>query len=445
MSDAPGGRAAQASLAGRIGLGLVVLLACFALMRAWQVGQSVAGIDYYQFWVVGEAIEHDGVKNPYADEARAQMGRIYLERAMRDAQAVRQQTAAGGREVLETYSTPFLYTAMHALASGDYETDFTRWHVLSLVAFAGGVLLFAQAASLGWGGGLGILALVVLFGAPFQSEIQVANVNRLQLGALAVAPALLARARSGAWMAAAGLMLALSTLFKPNVAFASALCAVAVVSRDERPAWVAFFAGAGMGTAIGVATGALYFGSFAAWFDWAATLAVIPDEIIHVSLGNYAPLPALVGSASGALSLGLACALTIAPALALGRSTPKRDALDRGLLLTTSLGLGGAVALVTATLVWEHYFLLALPLFVALAAVAVRVRAEGPSDWLRFRVLPALSFLALLATPTFGIAGLSHETYFPLVQGSALVVAYGLGVALLFAPPRFEGEEAEEA
>ncbi len=408
---------------------LLMLVACFLLLRSWQLGQSFPGIDYYQFWVVGEAIEHDGVANPYSDAERVRLGGLYLERASHEGTPTRQRVAAQGRAVLETYSTPFLYTAMHALAGGDYERDFTRWHTVSLLAFAAAVLAFARIAGMGWGGGAVALALMLAFGAPFQSETQVANVNRLQLGGLAFATVLLARSRGGGSVALGGALLAVCTMFKPNVAFAVVLLAAAVAVHLGRRALIELVVGGAVAAVLCFAASALFYGSAGAWLDWATTLRLIPEEIIRVSLGNYAPLPLLLGTSGAGASAVVAMLLCVPVGAALVRgrdAAPSSGKLPR--VLVTTLGLGCVVYLATATLVWEHYFLLALPIAIALGGHGLVVHEVDAFGWLRLRVLPALAFLGLLATPTYGIAGLPHEIYFPLVQGSALVIFYILGV-----------------
>jgi len=422
----------------------LAVVAVFALWRSWQLGQTMPGLDYYQFWVVGEAIEHDGVSNPYLDAERARVGGLYLERAEHLDPASRRHAAAQGRAVLETYSTPFLYTAMHALASGDYERDYTRWHRLSLLAFTAAILGFARIVGLGWSGALAIFATITLLGAPFQSETQVANVNRVQLGVLALAAGLALRGGSTANAAALGGVLAVCAMFKPNVAFALLLVAVAVSTDRGRREFAALCGGSGAAVLICFALSVSFYGSASAWAQWAGTLAVIPDEVIHVSLGNYAALPLLLPGASSAASIVAAGALCLPILVGLVRRPASKNDREFARLVVTTIGLGCVIALMSATLVWEHYFLLALPLLIVTSSNAGKVATGDAIGWLRFRILPAIAFLALLATPTHGIAGLPHETYFPLVQGSALVLLYGLGVWSIASPVATTADHAEQ-
>ena len=49
----------------RLAIAALVVGVLFGVERSWSLGQSVAGIDYYQFWAVGEAVEHEGVRDIY--------------------------------------------------------------------------------------------------------------------------------------------------------------------------------------------------------------------------------------------------------------------------------------------------------------------------------------------------------------------------------------------
>ncbi len=415
----------------------LVVVSCFALLRLWAVGQAVPGIDYYQFWVVGEAIEHDGLVNPYADEERERIGALYLDRALAslpphdDNLVNRFAAAAQARAVLETYSTPFLYTGVHWLSSGDYETDFNRWRILSLVAFVLGVLGIAQTVGMAWLPSLGLLAGLLLFFAPLQSETQVQNVNSVQLGLLAIAIALLQREDSASAQVAAGATLAIGAMFKPNVGLVVVFlfAAIAMSGKTHRTLLVAGGIAAGMSFAF--ATSSVFLGSMNSWLDWISAATSIPPNIITTEMGNYAPLAFAFGESSNGLSAIFIVLLSIPVLAALWT---KRDAEASALEMTTLAGLGCLIFVLTANLVWEHYFILAAPLLVAAWVPGLSSASSGAGARLLHRTLPGLALVGLLATPTFEISGLSHDIYFPLVQGGGTVILYGLAIRRLFAP-----------
>ena len=417
------------NVAQRVASSALLLIAGVALIAAWNTGQSKPGIDYYQFWVGGEAIEHDAVTNPYRDFERARMGALYLERSARQAASPRQHQAASRRPVLETYSTPFLYAAIHALASGDYDRDFTRWHALSLVGFVAAVVGLARLVGFGWTAALALLATLVAGSAPFQSELQVANVNRVQLAVLALGVALSCRRRDATHNLAAGALFGACAMFKPNVVLVALFVVAVSAARRDWPSVAQQCTGIAAGALLCFAASSFFFGSASCWLDWMTSLQMIPAGIITASLGNYAALVFLFGEQATAygLPLAIAASVPVGAAIFSGRENEAFDPLR----VVTAAGLGCVVFLLTANLVWEHYMLLAIPLLISVLRDASTKQASGWRGWLSLRILPGAALLGVLATPTFGIAGLPHEVYFPVVQGSALMVLYGLGIAQL--------------
>src|SRR5207249_4594757 len=120
------------------------------------------------------------------DESRVRLGRQFLLAAQGPHASPRQRMAAQERAVLQTYSTPLLYSALGALTSGSYESDYRVFQLLSLAAGVGAVALLARLLGYSW---LATLAAAVVFSdwyEPFLSDVRVGNVNRLELGLLAL-------------------------------------------------------------------------------------------------------------------------------------------------------------------------------------------------------------------------------------------------------------------
>ncbi len=423
------------NLSRNLALVLLVVLTAWMSLRSWNLGQSVAGIDYYQFWVVGEAIEHDDVTNPYSDAERTRMGALFLERGQQPNAGARHRAVSTGRTVLETYSTPFLYAVIHGLAGGDYEHDFTRWHAISLLAFVGGVAGLARLVGFGWIPTLALLAGLLAFAAPFQSDTQVGNVNRVQLGVLVLAIATL-RARDDATrQVIGGALLGCAAMFKPNVALVVLLLIASAAMRGKPRTVVLQCTGIAGGAAAAFVSSSIFFGSTGAWLEWIRTVQLIPAEIIEISMGNYAPLLFLLGEGSASFWIPLIAVLCVPVVMSL--ATCRDESLsDREYTrhLVTLTGLGCAIFLTSASLVWEHYFVLALPLVVAVLHRATARETSDAGGWLFARILPGIALLGIVATPTFGISGLPHEVYFPIVQGGATLLLYALGIMQLREP-----------
>ncbi|MFT5444576.1 MAG: hypothetical protein ACI8W3_003633 [Myxococcota bacterium] len=423
----------------RVAIAVLIVLVGLSLVRTWSVGQSTAGIDYYQFWVVGEAVEHDGVTNPYADEERARMGALFLERAIRADDSPRQIAVASNRVVLETYSTPFLYTAIHWLSSGDYETDFARWQAVSLVAFSAGVIGFAYFLGYPWLATLALLCAFLLRFAPFQSETQVLNVNSVQLALLA-GVFFFARNRDQApYQVAAGAVLACAIAFKPNTGLVAVLLLASVLIDQDFRALRQRVVGLAIGTSIALASSAWFFGGIGAWIAWLQAIAFVPPEIITVEMGNYAPWLFIAGTSGSGYSAPLAAFLCLPILRALFSRTPKWEGdAGGGCNQQTSretaalIGLGCSVYLLSANLVWEHYFILTIPLLLVALLPGVLHRPETPGQWIALRIVPGLALVGLMATPTYALVGLPHEVYFPLVQGGGTLILFVLGVHHIF-------------
>lgn len=427
--------------ARRVAIAVLLVLVGLSLVRTWSFGQSAPGIDFYQFWVVGEAIEHDGVTNPFADEERARIGALFLERAIRADDSPRQIAVATHRAVLETYSTPFLYTTIHWLSSGDYETDIARWQAVTLIAFSGGVVGFAYLLGYPWIATLVLLCAFLLRFAPFQSETQVVNVNSVQL-ALFAGVFFFARNRSqAAYQVTAGVVLACAILFKPNTGLVAVLLLASVLIERDFRALTQRMIGLAIGASFAVASSSWFFGGLGAWFAWVHTIVFMPQEITTVEMGNYAPWLGIAGAAGSGFStpLTIVFCLPIFRALFSRSPTPEFEALDACNQHTSRetaalIGLGCCVYLLSANLVWEHYFILTIPLLLVALLPGILTRPETLGQWVGLRIVPGLALVGLMATPTYELVGLPHEVYFPVAQGGGTLILFFFGVHCLFRP-----------
>ena len=108
---------------------------------------------------------------------------------------------------------------------------------------------------------------------------------------------------------------------------------------------------------------------------------------------------------------------------------------EQALRAVTLVGIGCAAFLLSANLVWEHYFILIVPLLLATLCTGIGRVPENAGQWVVERILPGLAGLGLLATPTLSLVQLPHEIYFPVVQGGGALISYGLGLRLLSLGP----------
>jgi hypothetical protein len=345
---------------------LPLLLAAVCLVRSWSYGQAFLGVDFYQFWAVGQKTARESAANIYSDDARRRLGEEFLRKAAANGSS-RLRRAAGNRRVLETYSTPFLYSLFAGFPAEDYDLAYGIYRLLCMacmvyaVATLAGLFRFSAAAS-----ALLFAALTAYF-APYLSDVAVANVNQVQLGLLALFLWVESRRDLGSRHLLGGAVLGSAVMFKPNLVFVVLLLGLSWLIGGRFKDALSAAVGAAAAAAAAVVFSSAMFGSARCWLDWIKALLLMPAEIVPVAFGNYS-LPRLVMDLSGMDLAGpLAVLLVSLSALAMWRGSRKApaggaDPLERELFKDALVvGLGCLVYLLSAPLAWLHYYLLAAP------------------------------------------------------------------------------------
>jgi hypothetical protein len=408
-------------------LALFVLACAFA--QAWYAGTRWASIDFYQFWAVGRAAGESTGLDPYSAAARAELGARFLREA--ETRVPPQDVhvkAARERVVLETYSTPWLYTLFGAAASGDYAADQLRFQRASTILLALAVLAIAWLAGLAPPAAALVAAIALVWFMPSASDLRVGNVNRVLLAALA-AFLLIERAdKLPLRHALAGALLGMAVAFKPNLAFAALALAAgwSVAGRWAKLAQAS--AGMAAGALGALALSSVWFGTWRVWPAWAAEvprlLAEFDHSLVKGNFGLSRLLEDWLGSSGGALlPVVFLGAIVVALVLSRGQRTAVGAAAEvrEDLLLA---GLGATASLLAAQLAWIHYFVLALPLVVHLVASSDRA-----SLWAG---VAALAMLALEPwVDLFGFLVTDPPGPLLLTGGALLAFAAGLREVLL--------------
>lgn len=411
--------------------GLVLL----ALLSAWEGAGRYGGIDYYQFWVVGQAVDRSEASEVYSGAARQRLGALYLDRLRQEDAPARERRVAGFRRELGTYSTPFLYAVLHAFASGDYGADLDRHRLLSIACLWLAVLGLCRLLRFPLVASPALLLACLVWFEPLHSELRVGNVNALQLAALVLFLLLQGAERVPAHRWLAGFVLGVTVAFKPNLVGVAALLVIGWMLPGRPGRLLAGLAGLGLGLLAGFALGSAFFGSPRCWAQWLGAVGSMPPEVMRPDRGNYAPLSLLPWSGGRLASLAVASLLSLLVVAASwrGRSRgedaqrPEARRLPREEALL--IGAGCLVYLLSAPLVWQHYFLLAVPGLV----LAFRP-APGGASGLVPTLLAALALLGLSATPIWRLTSLPGEAFFPVAHGLAALLLFGLMLHALWHP-----------
>ena len=412
-----------------------------------QTEQGVA-IDFYQFWAVAGAAEALPGGSVYALANGERLAQILLERAAETESAAQRAVARFRARRIDAVSTPFFYACFRAIRTGDYDTDLRRYRLGSLVAFVLATLLVGHLVGCTPATTLAALAFFLWAFPPLRFDLAEGNVNAVQLAMLAL-PLWLRRDPDRAWRTvAAGCVLSLAVLFKPNLALVAALLVLGWGFLGRTRDLLRAALGAALGGAIALAASAWLLGATASWGDWLEALRHLErDFAVGIAQGNLGGarlagdvlgwdptvllLTVLVGIVAGAL-WALRRALGSAPA-----AVPLVREADALLI-----ALGPAIAILGTAIAWPHYAILCVPL----CLVCLR-HLEAETHLVR---VPGLLMLAALAglssTAWLDAAGVQA----PLAQALALALGvlalYAFGVAALARRARqAKGTSAESA
>ncbi|MCC7012117.1 MAG: DUF2029 domain-containing protein [Planctomycetes bacterium] len=411
---------------------LALAVAVFALASVVEYAKSTVGIDYYLYWATGLAVEQREIRDVYDPGENERVGRQYFQAAQAEArgrgagpQGTRRLAAANVRKTLDNYSTPFLYALFGFPLSGDYDRDLAAMQYASIALHVVGVLALARALRYSLVASALALALTTMLAGPFIDDLNVANVNRLQVGGLGLAGLLLAR-RNWVWSDVwAGTLLGVAVLFKPNLAYAVVALLAAWIATAQARRIVQLALGGALACGLAAAVSAAWFGSLKPWLAWPTRLeALMPTWASEV--GNQS-LARVLHDRSGldATSwlpiafLGLACGAFLVARIGRGSGASAAPTRADGELEIAALGLGAVASVLATKLVWFHYYLLCVPLALWL------LRPRDGRLALRVAVLVAF-VLAMTDIPRKVLPSAWFEPSLAIVIGALAMFALGL-------------------
>jgi hypothetical protein len=224
----------------------------------------------------------------------------------------------------------------------------------------------------------------------------------------------------------AGFLLACAIMFKPNaVLIASTLIASWLINRRFRKV-LEVCAGAAAGIVSCIFFSSAVDGTFYGWTSWLSAIRHLPDDIIRVESGNFAPYLLLhqrFGTPLATLATMVALPISLG-FIWLGRQdaavdehgSRDREAFEDSLMI----GLGCILYLLCGRLVWIHYLTLASPL----ALFIMRPADALPNRSVLFRIA------AIIATTLLGLIPPVRDQL-PRQQ-HLLAACTSYGVVLLF-------------
>jgi len=204
-----------------------VIVAILGILQAWQYSTAGIGLDFYQFWVTGQELRTGSDPRVYTDEWRARVGERYYEIGHAPGAPPQMRAVSEKRRLLQTFSSPLLYTFFSFIGSGSYTSSFQFFAVIAIICGAASILVIARVLEYSVATSILVLGALLGWGRPFLSDVYVGNVNQLQLLMVAALLWVELRMTRGLYCdLLGGAMLALMALFKPNLSAVAMLLGV---------------------------------------------------------------------------------------------------------------------------------------------------------------------------------------------------------------------------
>jgi hypothetical protein len=376
----------------------LALLLIFNVLKLWSYGSEIAGYDFYEKWEVGRSL------------ARAEPRDVYSVRTL-------------GSHV----STPFLYSLAALLSTQHFMSDLLTYRVFCFVSSVFAIICIGKL--LGYSPAMTLAAAVVftdLF-EPLLSDVRVANVNQLQLGLLASFLLIKNGRRLPGHDFLSGLILGLAVMAKPNLLFVALMLTMYWLINRRFKVLVLECAGLAAGAATAVLTSRLVFGSYRCWFDWLAIMPKVSDYRYVVDQYNCSLAMLVrdwVGVKASAYLMGAFLVLATAFVWRSRRKpetvpTRANDDVNGGVLgEVLMVATGCLIYLLSATLVWLHYFVLTIPMALVVLSPP-RMYSSGASVPIMKPILGAAAIFLIAERPV--------RMFLPITQPrhSALIICIG--------------------
>jgi len=363
----------------KVTISILFLLLCISIWRFWQYSTDYAGVDYYQYWIVGEYFKQDQVeeRNFYTNEAglgdysryaflaklRRKYGDHVLDGTPRtlsiflDKKDRKLLHVIRIRSAPRFASTPFLYYFIGLFSLDDYSDSFKLFSSISLLFFIGGCVFLFKSLKFSFRLSMLLLAAILLFYFPLIRSQQSGNVNELAFLPFVLYLFLSRSPEKGFRMGMAGVCMAVSVAIKP-LAILVCIYEFMRLLKNRFKAAHLFLGMACTGFIIYLITSTYY--GFSIWPGWIERMSLIAGDNLYfnqpVKVENYSFITAL-RLGSGPLSVPALFLYILIPLASFSLiyfiKRLRAEFLENRLFASSMLII---VFLLMDKLIWGHYF-----------------------------------------------------------------------------------------
>lgn len=415
---------------------ILATLVALSLLGSWLYTKDTPGLDYYVAWVAADVVKSDSKMNIYDPSSRYKLAVLYRNKADMQKDAPRQKELAAYRKQLPMTATPFLYWVTASLATGDYEKDLTRWHLLSLVLLTASILVTCRLMGYSIATSCAFMLPLVVWFTPFYSDLRVGNVNSFQLGMIGLIVWFQSRQPGSGYLFTAGLFTGLLVMFKPNLAPVAILLAGGWAVRQQYQKLAISIAGIATGVFTAMLVSSFWIGSATAWFDWFSRVLNLVKYSPGEFGGNYAVITQFTSGTGPWVQLVTAIALCLLVLVLLwwGRkraAAPETDTAVNSqefLENTCLVAMGCIIMMLASTTVWLHYYLLTIPMLIVALRPWQAQRKMGVIPILMLRVLPVVALVLLMETALKTVIGSEGRSYWAMSTTASALILFVVGL-----------------
>ncbi len=359
-------------------LALLLLINSF-IFQTWPNITHSGTMDFFIYWAVPQCLSVESFENIYSPDGKRELA---LEIGRQTAYThVSEKQKRITSFVLEFYdgsidaiASPFLYTVIGLLSSGDFERDQMNFVLFSLLCYVLSIIILCRLLNFSLTSTILFICLSISCYQPLLSNFRVGNLNQIQLFIITIYILVLAKSKCFPHFLLAGFVLGMGIMLKPNIILILPLTIILTIINRELSKFLGLLAGFSSGTVIAFLASSVYFNGFRIWIYFLESLPATLNSHYPVEHGNFSLTNLILSLTGRNISIIVMTIFVVIFSYLSWKNRYRRFSCigDSKLFQECeelrlheafiSTGLGCAIMLIGASLTWLHYYVLLIPL-----------------------------------------------------------------------------------